>query len=250
MSSKTADVAEKFGQAISGDPESSKKFFTSMAHEYRQRCLSVPGVNSLHAMVRAWFETKLKDEANVLVCACGGGAEVDALAPSERRFRIVGFDTSEAMLEVAKATAEQHGAPDRGTFILGTLDAVPTQPLFDAATSILIMHFFSDKTGAKLEFLRGIRSRLRDGAPIALVDMSCSDEELIRLGPVWVQHARNIDAELGKLIEQMLPSLMAFENRITPQRTEQLLTEAGFTNVTPFFRGLWYTGWFAEAGSV
>eukprot|EP01116_Phalansterium_solitarium_P014327 TRINITY_DN3191_c0_g1_i1.p2 TRINITY_DN3191_c0_g1~~TRINITY_DN3191_c0_g1_i1.p2 ORF type:complete len:242 (+),score=88.45 TRINITY_DN3191_c0_g1_i1:94-819(+) len=233
------------------DPESRKKFFDKMAREYRQRSLAVPGVNSLHAMVRAWFETKLKDEANVLVCACGGGAEVDALAPSERRFRILGFDNSEPMLEVAKEAAEKQGASDRSTFILGTLDAVPAHSLFDAATSILVMHFFPDD-GTKLEFLRGIRSRLRDGAPIALVDMSCSDEELIRLGPVWVQHARVVDPELGTFIEKMLPaSMTAWKNRISPQRTEQLLLEAGFTNVTPFFRGLWIVGWFAEAaGSV
>jgi hypothetical protein len=34
---------------------------------------------------------------------------------------------------------------------------------------------------------------------------------------------------------------------ISERRTRELLTDAGFEAVTPFFRGFWYAGWWARA---
>ncbi len=93
----------------------------------------------------------------VLDVGCGTGVLARRLAASGRS--VTGVDPATASLDVARAAD-----PDRSvTWIDGTVDAVPTDELFDLAvmTGNVAMVFVDDADWA--ETLRHIRRRLRDG---------------------------------------------------------------------------------------
>ncbi len=148
------------------------------------------------------------------------------------------------MLDQARACAAACAAQDRTLFIPGRVYDVPEQPLCDAATSLLVMHFLADD-GAKANYLAAIRRRLRPGGPLILADVSFDDQSAFeRMSPVFMLHA-----ELAGLSPQQAAgaSRMLSSSRtiISERRTRARLVEAGFRQVTPLFRGLWYAAWMA-----
>ena len=127
---------------------------------------------------------------------------------------------------------------DRTTIIRGLVDDAPIDE-HDAATSILVMHFLKDD-GAKSDYLKSIRNRLRKNAVYVHVDVCFADRsEFETTVAPFLKHAElaglsSLDAERGPALIRDLP--VVFD-----QRTRGLLTDAGFTDVANFFRGLWYS---------
>jgi len=206
----------------------------------------IPSIEGLYASYTAIMDAALDDSDQVLVVGAGGGREIEALTVSNRRLNLTGIDPSADMLDLASEVARASGFPaDRLTLTKGTVDTLDQTPAFDAASSILVMHFLPDD-GQKLAFLRSIRERLKPGAPFVLVDVMINDTaEFEQLKPVFVEHARRhgMPDDALKTAPDMIASLPA----ISEGRTRDLLEEAAFGQVTPFFRSLWYVGVTATA---
>lgn len=205
----------------------------------------VPGLDGLHRSMRAILDCALSDGAHVLVVGAGGGREIETLGGSALKYKLTGVDPSAEMLEAARASAAGAGVADRTTLVLGTPSCVSTTEPFDAATSLFVMHFLEDD-GAKKAFLSEIRQRLRRGATYLHVDVCYSGKaQYDRLAEAYAHHAA-----LGGMPKDQAKSIAA-QVREMPVIPEEMLIarlrQAGFNIVTPFFAGLWYRGWWAEA---
>ncbi len=213
--------------------------------QYREMQRAILGVEGLYRSVRAIFDTLLASESRILVVGAGGGRELETLGGSPKRYRFLAVDPSKAMLDMARHYATCLGVAERTTFVEGEAGAVPPNAACDAATSLLVMHFLPDD-GAKLSCLRAIRARLRPGAPFLLADVSMEDRAAFeRLTPVFLAHAELAGLPAAKAA--IGPSIIGGMPVIGEGRTRSLLDEAGFGETLPWFRGLWYTGWWAVA---
>ena len=220
--------------------------------DYRRIQAVIPGLEALYRCLRATLDASLPTSADVLIVGAGGGREIEALAPSDKVYRLTGVDPSADMLSVARDYAVLADAMDRTVLVKGTVDDLAGDLQFDAATSMLVMHFLPDD-GTKLDYLRAIRRRLHSGAPYIHADVSVANREMFaRLSPVVEAHGNlvglppEVSSAPGRHIGKM-----AFDGPmalvIPETRTLALFEEAGFRPVAPIFRGLWYAAWWAEA---
>jgi tRNA (cmo5U34)-methyltransferase len=232
---------------VSGAPERSARLGADPSTDpFRSfQTAVVPGLDGLHRAMRAIFDTVLHDRATILVVGAGGGHELQTLGASSRSYALVGVDPSPEMLGIARACVRADGLGPRTELVEGTVDSLPDDRRFDAASALFVMHFLPDD-GSKARFLDGIRKRLERGAPYIHVDV-CLDgpSEFERLQPVYAAHAvlGGLSPDAADRVAARVGTMPVLPERVTRERLEQ----SGFRVVTPFFRGLWYAGWWTEA---
>ncbi|WOE76380.1 class I SAM-dependent methyltransferase [Alterisphingorhabdus coralli] len=216
---------------------------------YRKMQKALPGADALYRLVLAQLEHSLDAQAHILVAGAGGGREIETLGASSRAFTITGFDPSEEMLRIARHYRELSSAKNRTGLVKGTISDLEAPGAgFDAATSLLVMHFFPDEPGpdGKLAYLRAIRQRIRPGAVFLLADVSYEDEAAFdAMEPVFLRHAEL--AGLHHDVVASAPATIKAMPTISGSRTAELFGETGFSPPKLFFQTLWYRGWTATA---
>jgi tRNA (cmo5U34)-methyltransferase len=197
-------------------------------------------------MVSSFFLSQLPEKANLLVVGAGTGIELVQLGKTNPQWQILGLDPSANMLAVAQQSIERHGLSKRVNLYQGYTHELPTTPLYDGATCILVMHFLPDD-GSKLTLLQSIFQRLSSSSCFVLVDVfgdiaSATFAHLVSILKVyWKQVGIDLEkiAEAQKNINQGLYP-------ISELRVLELLQQAGFENITRFYTGLWVGGWIAN----
>ncbi|RMB13015.1 class I SAM-dependent methyltransferase [Eilatimonas milleporae] len=213
--------------------------------DYRHMQKAIPGVDGFYTLVRAIAETAIARKGRILIVGAGGGRELEVLGPSDKTFAFTAVDPSTGMLDTAKACAAVAGAAERTEFIAGLVDDVPADAPFDAATSLLVMHFLPDD-GTKLAYLSAIRDRMKPGAVLIHADVCLDGTGMFRRTvPSFLRHA--VLAGLSEEQAALGPDIISGMPTIGERRTRQLFREAGFTGTTLFYTGLWYRGWTCRA---
>lgn len=221
------------------------------ASDYRRAQHVMPGVEALYLSIRAICDAKLGQDAEILVIGAGGGREIEVLAASPRHYRLTGVDPSNAMLDLARDYVNAAEASERVLLVEGLTADLPETPRFDAATSILVMHFLSDDS-RKQDYLHQIRKRLKPGATYLHVDVTFTDRpEFEALAQAMREHAGLVGlAEIADAPPDAI-ARMAFDQQpssiISEARAFELFDNSGFRLVAPFYRGFWYAGWWLEA---
>lgn len=208
-----------------------------------QRC--IPGVDGLYQTVRAIVEMTAPPSGRIMVVGAGGGRELELLSTLGDSISFIAVDKSPEMLSLAREMAEGLKINDRVTFIIGTPEDVPEGRTCEVATSLLVMHQIPDD-GSKLAYLRHIRARMDLGSTFILADVCLENKsEFNTMRPVFLAHARSIGLteDEAAIDVRVVPTL----STVSEQRTRTLLLEAGFGGATPFFRSLWYAGWWSQA---
>jgi tRNA (cmo5U34)-methyltransferase len=205
----------------------------------------MPGYTSVFQMALALLEMQLSEAANLLVVGAGSGMELVTFGQAKPNWHLLGVDPSTLMLAIAQQKLIANQLTDRVTLHQGYVHELPEQPLYDAATCILVMHFLPDD-GSKLAFLRSISDRLKPGAMFLLVDgfgdkASASFRMMLE---AWKRHGLNAGADVERLTE-MEQKIRESLPCIPESRTVALLEEAGFEQVTRFYASLIYGGWVA-----
>ena len=124
---------------------------------------------------------------------------------------------------------------ERVALVLGTVEDLPRQARFDAATCLFVLHFLSDDD--KLALLRGIAMRIHREAPLLVVSGARIDDGGLRddLLGAWQQYGEL----LGMPAEQMAATLESLLTRkpeaTTAEGYQRLLQEAGFARVAQYF---------------
>lgn len=224
------------------------KRFNERAAVYDADILNIiPGYEALHANALHLLETSLPEDAFLLVAGVGTGNETAAAALRNPQWRITGFDVAENMIKTASEKIKRHGLGDRVELIHGTIDDVLQDP-FDAATALLIMHFIP--YGEKLDFLRGINSRLRPGGALVTADFTCDREsyEFETFAAAW--EASMLATTEKKEVDERLWHTRHGLDILSHEETQDLLAKAEFTNPRLFWKSLLFSAYISEKADL
>ena len=204
-----------------------------------------PGHGGMLQMIGVLLGETMPDDGQLLVVGAGGGLETRYLAGVEPRWRFIGVDPANAMLDLAREVAGPV-VGERLTLIEGTVLDAPAGP-FDAATCILVLGLIADD-GSKLAMLEEVRRRLKPDAPFILVDQ-CIDRsapDVERRLARYANYARRSGVD-DDTIAKAKAAVAALESMVPDWRNEELLGEAGFHDVEVFYVGMAWRGWVAYA---
>ncbi|WP_266172217.1 class I SAM-dependent methyltransferase [Dyella subtropica] len=206
----------------------------------------VPAYVHMQRMAAQLMRERIGDTGQVLVLGAGGGLELEAFAKLSPQWTFVGVDPAKAMLTAAQERMRAAGASERVDWHHGYIFDAPAGP-FDAATSLLTLHFVPDD-GTKECTLREIHRRLKPGAPFMLVDL-CIDLAASDAATALNRY-REFALESGAQPEQVETTcgrLVTVLQMVSAERDEELLGGAGFRQVELFYAGLSWRGWRAVA---
>ncbi len=221
-----------------------KKRFNERAGVYDTDIVKIiPGYRALHDDAINLLETSLPDDAYVLVGGVGTGNETVALASRNPGWRITGFDIAENMIGTTAAKIKEHGLESRIELIHGGIDDV-LQESFDAAASLLVMHFIP--RGEKLAYLKGMAFRLKPGGKLIVADITGEREsdEYACLSEAWEAYQLEMrdPADVAETVKHAREDLdILSEGELTA-----ILEEAGFTNPFLFWKSLVFSAYIAE----
>jgi tRNA (cmo5U34)-methyltransferase len=179
------------------------------------------------------------------VAGAGTGKEIIEWLQSNPHWTITGFDPAEAMLSIARKKVAAASLENNIFLVRGLINDVAEED-FDAATSILVMHFLPDD-GTKLDFLKSIADKLKPGAIMVLFDLEgeVGSAEYSTLNDAWKDQQIFKRGDADRIEEEFLRREK--EVHFIPQeRIESLLEEAGFINIHKFFKAYLFGGYVAE----
>jgi tRNA (cmo5U34)-methyltransferase len=192
------------------------------------------GYDLVFTLASCFLRALHQPSLDLLVVGAGGGMEIERFLPGNPSWRLVGVDPSRDMLALAQATAERLGVQERVELVRGTVDDLPAERRFDAATCLYVLHFLPDD--AQLALLRGIAARLRPQAPVLVASGARVDDGGLRddLLGAWQQHGElmGLPAERMAAIIQQVVAQQA--GAATEEDYVRLLREAGYQRVAPF----------------
>ena len=204
----------------------------------------VPGYAGLLRMTTLLLAERMPDAGRVLVLGAGGGLELRAFADAHPQWSFDGVDPSAPMLRLAAQTLGSHA--QRARLHEGYIQAAPEGP-FDAATCILTMHFVPREQ--RLDTLQQLRRRLKPGAPFVLAHISFPQTEPER--SLWIARHVAFGSPDGVPAAQLESARQAIGTRLSllaPEEEEELLRQAGFSDISLFYAAFSFRGWVAYAG--
>jgi tRNA (cmo5U34)-methyltransferase len=216
------------------------------ATNYDQRIpIWMPGYELMHDLLTAICSHILPEGASILVVGCGTGKELEWLGRTNPSWQLLGVDPSPEMLSIARERLAQAGLGDCISLHEGVVSSLPNHILYDAATLVLVLHFFPDD-GAKLAILQSVVQRLKPHAPLILID-SCGETGSVQVTQ-WLSIYRYYLIQKGvsvQQIEERIPQILQNIHLVPEERLVALLTQVGFKSVERFYQGLLSRGWLA-----
>lgn len=201
----------------------------------------VPGFAGLHRMMSLLLAERTPADGRVLVLGAGGGLELKSLADDHPGWTFDGIDPSADMLRLAEQTVVPHGV--RVRLHEGYIAAAPEGP-FDAATCLLVMHFVP--RDQRLETLKQVRGRLKAGAPFVIAHISFPQAEPER--SLWISRHVSYGGTDPANAESARQAIATRLTILSPDEEEQMLRNAGFSDISLFYAGFSFRGWVAYAG--
>lgn len=209
--------------------------------------IRIPAFHSIYELTQHLLRERLHKEAKILVVGAGTGKEIIDWAQNNPHWSFTGFDPAKPMLSIARKKVAAASLENKISLVLGHIDDVVEKD-FDAATSILVMHFLPDD-GTKLIFLKAIADKLKPGTPLILVDLEgkIDSDEFNTLNAAWKNQQVFIRGENDGVEEEF--AMRENEVHFIPQeRIESLLKEAGFIKIHKFFKAYLFGGYVAIKG--
>lgn len=203
----------------------------------------VPGFEALHSMMAILLAENTPATARVLVLGAGGGLELGSLARAQRDWTFVGVDPSLPMLDLASRTLGP--LMPRVELVHGYIDDAPAGP-FDAATCLLTLHFLD--AAERLRTTLAIHTRLKPGAPFVAAHSSFPQDPASR--PSWLSRYAAYALASGASPEQAASARTAVDAHLAlldPGEDEDILRDAGFSDVAMFYAAFTWRGWIARA---
>lgn len=201
----------------------------------------MPGYDAMHRMACVLLSEHIPSDGHILVHGAGGGLELENFANYNKHWTFFGVDPAAAMLDEARRRLRYLNR--RVSFHHGLIFDAPDKK-FDAATSLLTLHFLDTEDRQKT--VTDIVRRLKPGAPFIAVHCSYPQDEK----NIWLARHRSyaiasgVDhkiAEEGRNnIENSLPVLSSDED-------EAILRASGLHNVTQFYSAFTWRGWIGTA---
>lgn len=178
--------------------------------------------------------------SDVLVVGCGTGAEIKELIEYKKDWFITGVDPSPDMIKQAKQNFQIH---TNIRLVEGVVTDLGNSEKYDACTLLLVLHFMKDD-GSKENLLKNIASRVKRNAPLILLDITGSDQEIKdNLRVLKKLLPRDMDSgEVSKRIDNIQNNI----HYVDDHRIHELLAKAGFEKPVCFFQSTIYKGWLTK----
>ena len=179
-------------------------------------------------------------DKNMLSVGCGTGTEIQHLKDADDTWSFMAVDPSPEKIQLARKKLEKYGDIQ---FFEGYVDGLPLQPLYGAATLVLVLHFIK-YPNERLALLTEIQKRLKPGATFVLMGFFGSRQdirnnlEILRLLlPTDVP-----ETEIEERMERIKRDL----HLTTEEELNKLLVRAGFEPPTRFFQTSIYSAWITK----
>jgi tRNA (cmo5U34)-methyltransferase len=196
----------------------------------------------MQRMTMLLLAERIREQARVLVLGAGGGLELKVFAEAKPRWTFEAVDPASEMLALAQRVLGP--LSPRATLRQGYIDDAPLGP-FDAATCLLTLHFLD--TEERRRTVAEVRRRLKPGAPFVVAHF-CIPQDGAR--SLWLSRyvsfaiTSGIEAEKAENARAMIDTQLTI---LTPEQDEEILRDAGFTDVSLFYAGFTFRGWVAYA---
>lgn len=201
----------------------------------------IPGYEVIHQQVDAILQSVLKPNAHILIVGCGTGYELEYLLKRHPNWKFTAVDPSLTMLQKAKELVELLDKSSQVTFIHGDTSALPLEPCFDAALSILVAHFVADDI--KPVFFKDIYARLKEKAVLLTYDlMTCVNPQQLQALRYLCLAQGLTEEQCQKMLERMAQDFFS----LTAEGYIKLLQKTGFESVQPYTQILTYQGFIAK----
>jgi len=182
------------------------------------------------------LRTRLPAEARVLDVGCGSGSALGAFAAHQPDWSFVGVDPSAAMVDVARAKLASAGASDRVSLVVGTVESLPGEEAFDAATAILVEHLLPDD-GTKLRLLEGVCRRLVPGGCLLLASLrgDLGEAKTHSALEAWLEFIalQGLPPETQAMVRQRA---IVEDSLVSEARILELLEHAGFAGMERIYQ--------------
>jgi tRNA (cmo5U34)-methyltransferase len=223
-----------------------QKFDPARAGEFeKQSRIALAGYDACHELAACMLTAALGSgtTARVLVAGAGGGAkEILTTGALEPSWRFTAVDPSRPMMDIAVARLTETGLLDRTEIVLGTVDDLPLDRPFDAATLIGVLHHLPGDE-AKRAILRSLALRLSPGAPLILAGNHYAYASQPLLLAAWGERWRmqgatpdEVEVKLGKILQGADPPH-------SEEAVATLLADGGFEPPLRFFSSLFWGAW-------
>lgn len=216
----------------------------AMLYDQRNRKLSTLS-EALHLQMRVIL-SELPTDANVLCVGAGTGAELIYLAKAFPTWQFTALDPAEAMLNLCKQKAVDNGIDHRCTFHCGYIESLPETMSFDAATSILVSHFLTDKS-ERIKYFSQIAQRVRPGGVLVNADLSfdTSAPAFPIIMAKWLQLLKYADWPAND-VDKLPEVYKQHVAMLPPAEVESIIQQGGFSAPVLFSQSLFIHGWFAH----
>jgi tRNA (cmo5U34)-methyltransferase len=231
---------------MSSPTDAAKKFDPARAGEYEEQSrIALAGYDACHELAACMLAAALGTgtAARILVAGAGGGAkEIVTAGALEPGWRFTAVDPSQPMMDLAVSRIAEAGLSDRTEVVLGTVDDLPMDVDYDAATLIGVLHHLPGDD-AKRGILRALATRLKPDAPLILAGnhYAYASQPLLLAawGERWRMHGATQDevrTKLGKILQGADPPH-------SEEAVALLLSDSGFGPPTRFFSSLFWGAW-------
>ncbi|WP_282059753.1 class I SAM-dependent methyltransferase [Bacillus pumilus] len=194
----------------------------------------VPGYQLLHELTIDVLETELKGAApRILTVGAGGGEEIINMLQRKEDWLITGIDPSPSMLDMAKRRVTQLEMESRVAWHETLLDKVSAEPVYDAAVSLLVIHFIEKRQ----LFLEEIARRLQPDAPFMLAFIqgemkSQAFQQELHMLSLFMQR-QGLEKEVFTSFKNRLGSAT---HPVPEEEIIEHLIKAGFEDIRPYFQ--------------
>ncbi|MCH2215881.1 MAG: class I SAM-dependent methyltransferase [Flavobacteriales bacterium] len=195
----------------------------------------IPNYHYFMSIVPSLIEGAKGD--NLLVAGCGTGTEIKTILDASPSWKVTGVDPSKEMINQAK---ERFSRNNSVKLMEGVVSDLPNEPVFHAATLLLVLHFMPDD-GTKLNLLKTISKRLHKHSPFVIFDITGSPDQMSENLEI-LRHLipKGLPAEdINDRVERIKNNLFT----VSEERIYELLIGAGFSKPVRFFQNSIYMGW-------
>lgn len=202
----------------------------------------IPGYSNLHQLITYILKNRLSKRARILIAGTGTSREAITLASENKGWNFVAFDSAKEMIKVSAKKIQKQKLGKQISLVHGKINSVENEN-FDAATSILVMHFIKNKKS----FLKEIYNRIKPGGTFILVDI-CGNKrsgEFNDLLTYWVDFQKDNRTDKEN-ISQTVKHIKNDLRVISEKRTLTLLSNTGFRNTRHFFKSFLINGFITE----
>lgn len=226
--------------------KSSIVFDQERASSYDERFAKLaPLRDALHLLIHLVL-SELPADARILCVGVGTGLELISLAQTFPQWHFTAVEPAAPMLDICRKRAEDYGIVSRCTFHEGYLDSLPASPSFDAATCLLVSHFFMQQDERR-NFFSQIASRLCPNGYLISADLASdmSTSTYQSLLEVWLRMLRYSEVPAEE-VEKFRASYGRDAAVLPPLEVESIIASSGFDSPVLFFQTLLIHAWYAK----